>query len=683
MFNAVSYDYDKKTKLYHFRVTLGHRFYRTVTKVGYPLSSHKYIFINARPTEFTIHRFYIPDLLAILSQIEEVGSAYDVNMKAINNLVEIINNNIIKTSEVSINLDMNEIPKFFKYEPLPVQLPAYEAYKNIRSINGSRGMILDGAVGVGKTYISLSLAKALHSEVTLIVAPLPTINKVWVESLSGDSMLYKQKQSYCLVNKDAVYNGEDYVLSSYENIKYILPIYIKNNINITTLIVDEVHNFNDTKSNRTAELMDVVTKIPFIHTIPMSGTPIKASPRDLAPLFRIINSDFDNKLEHSFLKVYGHRGYLKTEVLRERYTNHTVVLKKSGIKIPPLTTPTVKIKITRGGEYTLKTISKNLRDYIIKRSKELKSKLPEYTDIYNRLYNQAKSKLLKDGVVKKIAFEKYEHTIKVIIAHYKENALQAVSDEIKEANSFEKQYIEPALVGDDRKSFRDVKTIYKYLSLKVQGEALANIVMRARIDCYSNIASSFNIRSVVDSTVKKTLIFSNYTEVCEAAYTKSVSQKLEPVTVYGDTSKHLTRNVGIFINNKNSNPLITTYKSLSTGVPLIIANVIIIFGLPFRQYVFEQAVGRVWRTGQDKPTKAYIIELDTGDEPNITNRDFDIIDFFRKEVANITGKDDSVIIGNSNPTELPTGIHDLYVSPWYSQSSKLLKTTTDILDRWF
>ena len=84
--------------------------------------------------------------------------------------------------------------------------------------------------------------------------------------------------------------------------------------------------------------------------------------------------------------------------------------------------------------------------------------------------------------------------------------------------------------------------------------------------------------------------------------------------------------------------MITTFKSLSTGVPLVAANVIVVLDLPFRMYVYEQAIARAWRLGQDSQVYVYIPKLDTGEFPNINSRNIDIIQFFKQEVEAITGE---------------------------------------------
>jgi len=206
--------------------------------------------------------------------------------------------------------------------------------------------------------------------------------------------------------------------------------------------------------------------------------------------------------------------------------------------------------------------------------------------------------------------------------------------------------------------------------------------MKARIDCYTELATKNGvIRNYVDSTHKKTLVFSNYISVCDAVTNQAIEAGLTPIRVYGSAAKSLSKNVGIYNTKPSVNPLVASYKSLSVGVPIVTANVIVIYGLPYRQYIFDQAIGRAWRTGQDSTVTVYIVELDTDGVPNITDRDFDIITFFRKEVHAITGSDDAVIIEKSPSLDLELHINGIY-TPQESYISRLLKTSLDNLSIW-
>ena len=682
MFNNVSWSYDSSKKIYSFSGLANPRLKHTIAKVGYSIDKQKHLFDYIGVSGIKVSRFFLPDVYYIFKTILESGSSYNSGMRFVKSVVDIIEEQIIPGYVSSHKLDMDRINTMFIHKPLSSQKDIYESYIKVRSINGSRGMLLDAAIGSGKTFMSLSLAEALHSENVLIVAPLGTINKVWVESIAGDKgLLFRNKQRYYVIGSSEEYSGEKYVICSYENIQYLVEHRSKFNINYSTLIVDEVHNFNTITSKRTKQLMYVLDHIKFEHTIPMSGTPIKTSGRDMLPILKIINSDFDKKIMNRFMKVYKGRSKLMEAVLKERYSDYTVVVRKTDVELPPVSTKITKIKLKNSAKHTLSHISKRLKDFVNKRTTELEDNYDSYAQTYKILYSRVKAKLIDEGILEQKDFNNYEEAITVILNAYSKNNLVNIPDDIKYANKFEKEYIEPYLDGLDKKRFREAKTVYKYISLKVQGEGLANVVMRARIDCYKELAAAHKgVAPYAESTIKKTLVFSQYVEVCDVVNAVAESNKYKPVTVYGPTSQHLTKNVNLFINNDNLNPLISTYKSLSTGVPLIVANVIVIYGLPFRQYVLDQTIGRAWRVGQDLPVTAYIVELDTGDEPNITDRDFDIIDYYRKEVASFTGSDDALIIDRSDPSV------NLELSGLVSHSDNylhnMIKSTNDVIKTW-
>ena len=68
-------------------------------------------------------------------------------------------------------------------------------------------------------------------------------------------------------------------------------------------------------------------------------------------------------------------------------------------------------------------------------------------------------------------------------------------------------------------------------------------------------------------------------------------------------------------------------------------------------YVFEQAVARAWRVGQDSKVVVFIPTLDTGDVPNINQRNFDIITFFNSVVEEITGYKNAINIKETKDLE--------------------------------
>jgi hypothetical protein len=112
-----------------------------------------------------------------------------------------------------------------------------------------------------------------------------------------------------------------------------------------------------------------------------------------------------------------------------------------------------------------------------------------------------------------------------------------------------------------------------------------------------------------------------------------------PCMVYGGTNSEVTSIITKFERDPDINPCIATYQSLSTAVPLIVANTVILLNQPFRDHEWDQAVARVDRIGQDSQVYVFEILLDTGVEPNISTRSKDILLWSKAQISAIMGSD--------------------------------------------
>ena len=603
-----------------------------------------FITINAQYMEF--YSFFTLEVYEILKYLlveRSDDKLNKLNLRLLKSIITTIENEYWKPMEnTKYKIDYDNIKMYLRYEPLEHQVKAFETYENIRSRYGYRGMLLDAAVGSGKSMMSIALSLGFHSDRVIVIAPLQTIEKVWVKTISGNQtdpeMIFKEKQPvYVSKQYKSEYNNEKYLLFHYEDLhklEKMIPIIKSNNL---TIIIDESHNFADEKTRRTKLLVDVVNKLNPTNVIPMSGTPIKASVRELNIIFKLIVKDYTSVIEKRFMKLYKSPGRLLADILREKYSNYTIKIKKENVKLQPITTVYKKVKLPNGDIYTLENIKKEMKNYYKTKLKDYKDNFVKYEAEYKHLYNIAKNS--NTNVTNK-EYEKYENYIKKIVSVTKKGGSimkPEYMEYISYCNKFEKEQIIPYLSPEDKKKFKNVKSIYKYPKLKVIGEVLAYVIMGNRTNCIIDIAGVFNYEEVIETTIKKTIIFSSYVNVCDTAKQRCIELRYEPLTVYGSDSKYLSDTVGKFNAIEKYNPLITTYKSLSTGVPLIVANHIIALDIPFRRYIYEQAIGRAWRTGQDKPVTIYIPELDTGDKPNINDRNLDIMEFYIKAVNQITG----------------------------------------------
>jgi hypothetical protein len=84
--------------------------------------------------------------------------------------------------------------------------------------------------------------------------------------------------------------------------------------------------------------------------------------------------------------------------------------------------------------------------------------------------------------------------------------------------------------------------------------------------------------------------------------------------------------------------MIASLKMMSTGVTLTAANTVIFLNKPWRHYEYVQASDRILRIGQTTDCYIYSLVLDTGNEPNMSDRMSEIIsaskDLFEAVIEN-------------------------------------------------
>lgn len=595
------------------------------------------LFINLSIFGFKFHTFYILEIYEIIkSLLSKREYNLGVNVRGLSALLEEIDKHgwgSDKIEDREFNYDI--IPDIFKFKVLPHQMYALERYRIISNRIGYRGMLYYVQPGGGKTMLSLFTAELVHSKKIICIVPAAVLYKVWVYSIT--EQVYIKPQEYWIAG-DGEYKDQKFILTSYEGLEKVLPLTKKLKGKDTTVIIDESHNFADAKSIRTQNLLKLVDEIDSDNNILLSGTPLKSGNKEIPILFSILDNRFRGEIRKAFETIYKSPGTILGETLKIRFGEYSVIVRKEEFNTIPITTNNIPIKLKKGDEFTLDNIKLVLRRYIQERGLYYANNMERFKEIYNNIYSMAKAKLIAQGRPT-VDFTNYENDFQNILKYYKQNSLFFHGDVIKRVNEFENKVIIPILDTADKELFREAKTVVKYLALKLQGEALANVVMKYRILAHVEMAKTVNYKDIILSTNKKTIIFSNYVDVCDTVNTVVNKQGFKSITVYGNTVKDLNRNVGIFTDKDNDiNPLVTTFKSLSTGVPLIVANNILVIDLPFRMYTYEQAVARVHRLGQDQPVTINILMLDTGDKPNINSRNIDIIQYFKDEVEKITGQ---------------------------------------------
>lgn len=620
------------------------------------------------------------ELLAIKEELERIPLV--ANIKKIQN-----------TESVDIpKIDKSKLDKIFKgmklfdYQDKFIDDCLWKA-----ELLDLKGYLLDAPAGAGKSYGSLALMEMLDVDTIIVICPKKAVNDVWDETITR---VYSEPQSYSMSlpvlhgpSKPAEFDINDrFIVCHYEAIgklnEYLDSVKIPNKR--YSVILDEGHNMNSHNSERSIQFRLLNEKINPEFCLWMSGTPIKALGTETLTMFATIDKLFDKSVYQSFLKVFGVSGVYATSVMANRLQLVRSEIKTKGSGVEQYTHK-IKVSLKNGGDYTLKTISAKMIDYVKERKVYYQKNAKQYeNDFFNSIEtyrnivsrNRGNLSGLDDYLVKaKTLHEGYIPTD----PKHKQYVL--------DCNHYEDKVIIPTLPNDVKKIFRKAKSVYKYVDLTIMGEALGNILGKSRSRCNADMVKQLvtdakvitedgetyqsNLPDVIRNAQAKTIIFTDYVEVVKETEYQLKLNGFTPISIFGETTSGngLAMQTKVFKENPEINPLITTFKTLSEAVPLTEANRVIFLNLPFRSGTYEQAVKRANRIGQTLDVDLFEVTLDTGEEPNISTRNEDILKWSEEQVALILGKkvDDEVNrdilkgLMTESPLEtiVKTGIHSI------------------------
>ena len=528
----------------------------------------------------------------------------------------------------------------FTMQPLPFQAAYFDAYEKNKLRNRLRGMLLAGAAGSGKTFTSLAQVEMLECDKVIVVVPNNSINRVWEANLLGN---FINPPSYWLSNGTVPFTGEEkYLVVTYEYLAKLLALLGKFKYRKLTILLDESHNFNEIKSLRTELFLTLCEKTQPSDVIWLSGTPIKALATEAIPLIRCIDPTFTPECEARFRKIFGVSSERASDMLKNRLDGLMFKIEKHELKLLPPIFREVKVVVPGSERYTLEAIRERMQAYMDERYTYYNSRRKE-----DEAFFYGCLKKHEDGLrtpKDKDAFREYTRCLKVTILS--QGDVRFAKDEIIYCNKYETRVLMPSLPAGERKAFKDIKSIVKYVKLKVQGECLGRVVGRARIEAHMAMAPCIDYVTLIESTEKKTLVYTSFTEVINVLERMLPEMGLEPLFVYGKTNSQLAGIIKKFDEDENANPLVATYASLSTAVPLVMADVMLMIDAPWRDYQLQQTVSRINRLGSDTQCYVYTAVLDTGEKPNISTRSFDILKWSQQQVVALTGVQSPFEIGD-------------------------------------
>lgn len=593
------------------------------------------------------------ELLAIRTELEKIPLI--ANIKTIN---ETEPNAIPKLDKSKLNKIFNNI-KLFDYQDKFIDDCVWKS-----KLLGLNGYLLDAPPGSGKSISSISLMEVLGIDTIIVVCPKKAVNDVWDETITR---IYKEPQPYSMSlpilhgpSKPAGFDINDrFIVCHYESLgklnDYLNSIKIPNKR--YGIILDESHSLNSHNSERSIQFRELVSKIDPVFCLWMSGTPIKALGTETMTMFATIDRLFDKSVYKSFLKVFGISGVYAISVMAHRLQLVRSEIKTQGSGVEQYTHK-VKVTLQNGADYTLKTISNKMIDYVKERKEYYQKNAKKYEDDFFSSIEVYRSCVVKgrgDTSFFRADLEDYLSKAKTLHNGYSPTDPKH-KQYVLECNYYEDKVIIPRLPNDVKKIFRKAKSVYKYVELTIMGEALGNILGKARSRCNADMVKQLvtdakvisedgeiyqsNLPDLILNAQAKTIIFTDYVEVVKETEYQLKLKGFKPISIFGETTSGngLALQTKIFKEDSEINPLITTYKTLSEAVPLTEANRVIFLNLPFRSGTYEQAVKRANRIGQTLDVDLFEVTLDTGEEPNISTRNEDILKWSEEQVALILGK---------------------------------------------
>lgn len=592
------------------------------------LATHMFSFQGK--SKIILPKFFALEFLYMLDELRKVNTGR-TSARTLNNIrKELLEHtwlSRIEKSNTPAFLNRSKLSLFVR-APLKHQREFLDAYEDITPRYDLNGYVVAMGVGTGKTLASLYLAECLEADCVVMLPPSRAVSTVWVPTLKTE---YKTPNDVWVASEGKPLPAKPprYSIFHYESFQYLVECAKTYRGKRVVVILDESHNLNELSAERTQLMLKFIETVNPVSVLWCSATPIKALGSEMIAMLRSFDPLFTPDVEQRFRSIFGKNSSKANDIISNRMG--VVSYKVEVVKSKP-SFQDLPIEIPNPTPFTLDQLRDDMLRFIKERMNYYKSNFKHYEDIYNRALGIHRSGLRTKEQEKD--FKDYVEYISMIRKGYDPATMV---DMAYYCNKYELGKIIPSLPQQMRAIFKDCRSVVKYLDLKVRGECLGRIVGRRRTEAVLATIPHARIPDIVRGAQKKTVIFTSYVEAVQMAEQICLKSGLKPLVVYGDTNKNLKAITDQFFNDPDANPLIATYQSLSTAVPLTVASTMIALNLPFREHDYQQAVGRIDRINQDTPTEVINIILNTGKMENITGRTVDILRWSKEQVDAIMG----------------------------------------------
>jgi hypothetical protein len=606
---------------------------RDIQKLWSTTRITKHMFLTVDRSELSFYSFFALDVEYILQQLIDDGLGY-TSIVVLEALVAELHTHTwlanISKSQIP-HLDYSKLSEI-RFTLLDHQTGFLNYYQQVKGQYGLCGTLLTAAAGGGKTVSGISIAVTACADVVIIVAPMNSVNDVWAKTLSKDMAV--PQTIWVAQHRNPVPEGCRWFIYHYEALDQAIVHAHTLTHQRVVVILDESHNFNDIKSLRTQQFLELCTLSNPTDVVLASGTPIKAMGAEAIPLIRTVDPLFTPEVEVQFRKIWGANAERAYDILSNRLGIISYRVPKGRFMKDKPVELTLKVSWQGCEKYTLENLGRLMREYIVERTAYYQQHRRAYEDFYERCMAIHAVKCTHPA--QQQALRQYRTYVATMQSGFD---ARTMGDMATWCNTYEKTQILPNLPPALRSQFKDTKSVIKYVALKIRGECLGLILSKERAMCHVDMVQYLDLASIIDNSEKKTLIFTSYVSVVDEVYQRLTKQQYAPVRIYGDTNSQLSTILHGLEKDPDCNPAIATYHSLSTAVPCLWANTLVMLNSPFRAHEREQAIARAWRIGQDTTVYVISVVLDTGEEPNISTRSGDILEWSRSQVNQIMGVD--------------------------------------------
>jgi SNF2 family DNA or RNA helicase len=390
------------------------------------------------------------------------------------------------------------------------------------------------------------------------------------------------------------------------------------------IIIDESHNFRYLNGQRLNTLLALIRKLEKsteLDVLPMSGTPIKAKPSEIVPALMFVDPLFDEECAQIYAACFSIDSTEASRIISQRFS--LIIYRK--LKVRELALPEKHIEklyftIDKPSPYYLKKVKSEVLKLFFEIYAEMYKSIKEYADKYEELVRKYSS-------ASKTLNEQYLRYVRLTRIENEEVYIHELT--LDEFVKFGNTYIRPNIKDkEDLKYFNEVETKYVKIRESAMGKAVGAIIPKRRAEMYIEIINQNTpeILNYIEEAPKKVCIFSSSVKVVKRLDEMLSEAEIGHVTMTGENASERPMLIKRFREDDTIDVILGSNKVLETGVTLIEANIMLIFGPPWRNSDFTQLCDRIHRIGQTDECYIYTVYLKS-DKKNLSNRMDEILEW--------------------------------------------------------